>query len=155
MDSDVSLAFSQVLAMFPYPAPDCSSPRLLLPHHYMLKIYLRFGLAGTLLPSGLLTIAVYAHSLFPICATCLRPSDFLCWHPNNIWQRLQIMSSSLCNFLPPPVAQIDVHKLKFGTFFPYCIRHIFTAFTKSWSRDAILLEVCGMQTQRHILTDHK
>jgi hypothetical protein len=31
MDSNVSLAYSQELAIFPYSAPDCSNPRLLLP----------------------------------------------------------------------------------------------------------------------------
>jgi hypothetical protein len=42
--------------------------------------------------------------------------------------------------------------------FPNYVCHIFTKFTKSWTRDAVLLisfEVTGMQTQWHVLTDYK
>jgi hypothetical protein len=45
-------------------------------------------------------------------------------HPNNVWWKVQIMSSSICNFLHAPVLPFSVspNMLLTTLFFPYCER---------------------------------
>ena len=115
MESEVSLSCSQELAIFPYSEPDSSNLRLLSPPIIVcwksipvLFFHLRLGLLGDLLPSGLLTNALYAPSLLPPNTYyMLRPSGFYVYQLNNTSRRVQITSSPLFNFLQPPVAEIE------------------------------------------------
>lgn len=151
---------------FSYSEPDSSNPRLLSPPlFYVENLFQYYFSIFPFVFQVICCLQVYwpipcMHLLspHPKRTTCSAHLFFYVDYPNNILRQLQIMGSPLFIFLQPPVAQIEAHNLKFSVCFPNYIRHIFTKLTNSWSRDAILLislEVTGMQTQWHILTDYE
>jgi hypothetical protein len=103
MEHEDSLPCSQETATGPYPEPYESN---LHPKTYLLKINFNIILPSTLrssewsLPFGLFNRNFVRFSSIPHARYMPHQSHLpLFYHPNNIWWRVQLCSSSLCNFL--------------------------------------------------------